>query len=88
LAWRLTEKVQQVDQRPAQAIDGPCRNHVNVAPSDGLEQAIEARPLVAALGAGDTGILENSTRASHGAPLGPAPKMPATATISTRSKCL
>jgi hypothetical protein len=58
LAWRLTEKVQQVDQRPAQAIDGPCRDHIDVAPSDGLEQAIEARPLVAALGAGDTGVLK------------------------------
>jgi len=58
LAWRLTEKVQQVDQGAAQAIDRRCRDHVNVTPSDGLEQAIEGRPLVAALGAGDTGILE------------------------------
>ena len=88
LAWRLTEKVQQVDQGAAQAIDRPGRDHVNVTPSDGLEQAIEGRPLVAALGAGDTGILEKLETRQSWRSARPAPKMPATATISTRSKCL
>jgi hypothetical protein len=58
LGVEFTEEVQQVDQGAAQAIDRPCRDHVDVAAGNGLEQAIEARALVAALGAGDTGVLE------------------------------
>jgi hypothetical protein len=54
----FAQEVQQVDQGAAQAIDRPSRDHVDVAASNGLEQAIEARPLVAALGAGDTSVLE------------------------------
>jgi hypothetical protein len=54
----FAEKVQQVDQGAAQAIDRPGRDHVDVAAGDGLQQAIEAGALVAALGAGDTGVLE------------------------------
>jgi len=55
---KLAEEVQQVDQGAAQAIDRPGRDHVDVAPGNGLQQPIEARALVAALGAGDTGVLE------------------------------
>jgi hypothetical protein len=58
LGVQFAQEVQQIDQRPAQAIDRPGRDHVDVVPGNGLEQAIEARPLVAALGAGDTGVLE------------------------------
>ena len=54
----FAEEVQQVDQRPAEAIDRPGRDHVDVAAGDGLEQAIEARALVAAFGAGDAGVLK------------------------------
>ena len=42
---------------------------------DRVQQAIDARALVAALGAGDTGVLE--------IPRGPRRNMPATATISS-----
>jgi hypothetical protein len=63
LGMELAEEVQQVDQRAAQAIDRPGRDHVDVAAGDGLQQAIEARPLVASLGAGDPGILEKLNQA-------------------------
>jgi hypothetical protein len=53
LGMEFTEEVQEVDQRPAQAIDRPCGDHVDVAPGDGLEQPVEARALVASLGAGE-----------------------------------
>ena len=58
LGVEFAEEVQQVDQRAAQAIDRPGRDHVDVTTGNGLEQAIEARPLVAAFGARDTGVLE------------------------------
>ena len=58
LGVEFAEEVQQVDQRAAEAIDGPCRHHVDVAAGDGLQQRVEARPLVAALGPRDTGVLE------------------------------
>jgi hypothetical protein len=58
LGVKFAQEVQQVDQGAAEAIDRPCRDHVDVAAGDGLQQAIEARALVAALGAGDTGVLE------------------------------
>jgi hypothetical protein len=58
LGVEFAQEVQQVDQRPAEAIDRPGRDHVDVAPGHRLEQAIEARALVAALGARDAGILE------------------------------
>ncbi len=58
LGVKLAQEVQQVDQRASQAIDRPGCDHVDVAAGNGLQQPIEARALVAALGAGDTGVLE------------------------------
>ena len=58
LGVQFAEEVEQVDQRPTQAIDRPRRDHIDVAAGNGLQQPIEPGALVAALGAGDTGVLE------------------------------
>jgi hypothetical protein len=39
----FAQEVQEVDQRPAQAIDRPGCHHVDVAAGDGLEQASPGR---------------------------------------------
>ena len=50
------QRLQDAEQTP-QPIDGPRRDHVELFAVDGLQQRIEAGPLVAALGAADAGIL-------------------------------
>src|SRR6516165_6533077 len=52
----LVQEPDKVLQAAAQAIDGPGCNHVYLAAGNVLEQAIEARTLVPALGAADGGI--------------------------------
>jgi hypothetical protein len=64
LGVEFAQEVEQVNQRPAQAIDRPGRDHVDVAAGDRLEQPVEPRSLVAAFGTGDTGVLENLHHAS------------------------
>jgi hypothetical protein len=63
-------------------------NHVDVAPSEAFSRRSRpgrlSRPLAPEIPASS----KNSRRASRGAPLGPAPNMPATATINTRGKSL
>jgi hypothetical protein len=54
------EFVQEADeilQAAAEAIDGPCCDHVDLARRGVVEQSIEARTLVAAVGARDAGVL-------------------------------
>ena len=58
LGVELTKEAEQILQRPAKAVHRPGRNHVDLAPGDGLQQPVEPRPLVAALGAADACILE------------------------------
>jgi hypothetical protein len=71
LGVEFAEEVQQVDQRPTQAIDRPCSDHVDVAAGRSRPGRL-SRPLAPEIPASS----KNSRRASHGAPLGPAPKMP------------
>jgi hypothetical protein len=42
LGMQLSEKVQQIDQRPPQAIYGPCGDHVEVSSRYSLHQGVQA----------------------------------------------
>jgi hypothetical protein len=50
---QLVEETDEILQRSAETIDGPCRNHVDLALGDGFEEPVEGGPLVAALGSRD-----------------------------------
>ena len=50
LGTQILEEANQVLERPAQAIDGPCGDDVEVPPRHPVTQRIEARPLSASLG--------------------------------------
>jgi hypothetical protein len=51
--FSLPKKRDQILQRPAEAIDGPSRDHVEFAVYGCLQQAIECRSPFAAFGATD-----------------------------------
>ncbi|WP_458192560.1 hypothetical protein [Bradyrhizobium sp. UFLA05-153] len=53
----VAQEADQILQAAAEAINAPGRDHVDLAGGDILQQPIEARTLVAAVGAADVGVL-------------------------------
>ena len=49
----------QILQAAAQPIDGPCRDHVDLFPGNRLEQFVEARAAITALGTADALVFEH-----------------------------
>ena len=59
LVMQALQDAEQVCQRSAKPIDGPRGDHVELSPVNRLHHGVKARPLIAALGATDAGILIN-----------------------------
>src|SRR5262245_56315473 len=60
LGVKFLQEAEEVHERPAEPIDRPGRNHVDLAPGDRLHDGLKAGALIAALGTRDTRILENA----------------------------
>jgi hypothetical protein len=54
----LAEECDEVLQRAAEPIDRPCRDDIELAPRDAVEEAIEPGSLIATLRAADTVVDE------------------------------
>jgi len=54
--FEMLDRAKQVDQRPAEPINGPRHDDIELAAAGILEQGIEAGPLISPLGAADAGI--------------------------------
>ena len=59
LGVQFLQHADQIHAGSAQPIDAPGRDHIELLAGDGLEQLVEARALIAALGAGDALVLEH-----------------------------
>ena len=53
----MLDGAEQIDQGPAEPIDGPGHDDVELAPAGVLQHRIEPRPLVPALCAADARVL-------------------------------
>ena len=67
LGVKLVQDTQQVLKAAAEAVDRPGGHDIKVPARDAFEQRIKTRPLLAAVGAGNSGILEVCTMSSLGA---------------------
>ena len=56
LGLQVAEKANEVLQTAPEAIYRPSRDHVELFPRNGMEQGVEAGPVLAALGAADAAI--------------------------------
>ena len=56
---QIAKKAHKVLQGPAKPIHGPCGNHIEITSRNTLAELVEARPLFAALAAGNAFVLEH-----------------------------
>jgi len=59
------QELDQSPQRPAQPVDRPRHDEVELVSGRRLQQGVEARPLVSSLGAGDVISIEGDDLALH-----------------------